>query len=95
MLALLAPGQGAQTPGFLQPWLDLDGMTDRLRWWSAVLDLDLVHYGTKADADEIRDTAIAQPLLVGAGLAAASALFPDLVDDVASSVGVARRPQRR
>lgn len=74
MLVLVAPGQGAQTPGFLTPWLDLPGAEDRLRAWSAAIDLDLVHYGTKADADEIRDTAVAQPLLVAAGLLAADAL---------------------
>ncbi|NUU24125.1 MAG: acyltransferase domain-containing protein [Streptomycetaceae bacterium] len=76
MLVLVAPGQGAQTPGFLTPWLDLPGVADRLTWWSAVTGLDLVHYGTKADAEEIRDTAIAQPLLVASGLVAALALFP-------------------
>lgn len=74
MLVLVAPGQGAQTPGFLTPWLDLPGAEDRLRAWSAVIDLDLVHYGTKADADEIRDTAVAQPLLVAAGLLSAEAV---------------------
>ncbi|MCZ4121276.1 ACP S-malonyltransferase [Streptomyces sp. H39-S7] len=76
MLVLVAPGQGAQTPGFLTPWLDLPGVADRLHWWSAVAGLDLVHYGTKADADEIRDTAVAQPLLVAAGLVSALSLFP-------------------
>ncbi|MET7679741.1 ACP S-malonyltransferase [Streptomyces sp. NPDC005423] len=74
MLVLVAPGQGAQTPGFLTPWLDLPGVEDRLRALSAAIDLDLVHYGTKADADEIRDTAVAQPLLVAAGLVSAAAL---------------------
>ncbi|MDQ0962180.1 MULTISPECIES: ACP S-malonyltransferase [unclassified Streptomyces] len=74
MLVLVAPGQGAQTPGFLTPWLDLPGVEDRLRALSTAIDLDLVHYGTNADADEIRDTAIAQPLLVAAGLVSASAL---------------------
>jgi [acyl-carrier-protein] S-malonyltransferase len=77
VLVLVAPGQGAQTPGFLAPWLEAPGAADRLAWWSAVADLDLVHYGTEADADAIRDTAIAQPLLVAAGLAAVLALFPD------------------
>ncbi|MDQ1487353.1 MAG: [acyl-carrier-protein] S-malonyltransferase [Actinomycetota bacterium] len=98
MLALLAPGQGAQVPGFLAPWLELAGVADAVTWWSAVLDLDLAHLGTLADADEIKDTAVAQPLLVGAGLAAASVLFPDgqgqfgettpltQFDDVASNV---------
>ncbi|MFF6986109.1 acyltransferase domain-containing protein [Streptomyces sp. NPDC010273] len=74
MLVLVAPGQGAQTPGFLTPWLDLPGVEDRLRALSAAVDLDLVHYGTDADADEIRDTAVAQPLLVAAGLVSAAAL---------------------
>ncbi|MDI2129243.1 ACP S-malonyltransferase [Yinghuangia seranimata] len=76
MLVIVAPGQGAQTPGFLTPWLELPGVADRLTWWSAVTGLDLVHYGTEADAETIRDTAIAQPLLVAAGLVAALELFP-------------------
>ncbi|KOG87983.1 ACP S-malonyltransferase [Streptomyces varsoviensis] len=75
VLVLVAPGQGAQSPGFLTPWLDLPGVTERLAEWSAVVDLDLVHYGTKADAEEIRDTAVAQPLLVAAGLLTARQLF--------------------
>ncbi|MFF7364781.1 acyltransferase domain-containing protein [Streptomyces sp. NPDC008125] len=74
MLVLVAPGQGAQTPGFLTPWLDLPGATDRIAAWSDAIGLDLAHYGTKADADDIRDTAVAQPLLVAAGLLSASAL---------------------
>lgn len=74
MLVLVAPGQGAQTPGFLTPWLDLPGAADRLAAWSDAIGLDLVHYGTQADADAIRDTAVAQPLLVAAGLLSASAL---------------------
>jgi [acyl-carrier-protein] S-malonyltransferase len=74
VLVLVAPGQGAQTPGFLTPWLDLPGVEDRLRALSTAIDLDLVHYGTNADADEIRDTAVAQPLLVAAGLVSAAAL---------------------
>lgn len=80
MILIAAPGQGAQTPGFLQPWLDVPGIADRHTWWSAVTGLDLVRYGTTADADEIRDTAVAQPLLVAAALAAASLLpEPDAV----------------
>ncbi|GHH93837.1 ACP S-malonyltransferase [Streptomyces capillispiralis] len=74
MLVLVAPGQGAQTPGFLTEWLDLPGAADRVAAWSDALGLDLVHYGTKADADAIRDTAVAQPLLVAAGLLSAAAL---------------------
>ena len=74
VLLFAAPGQGAQSPGFLRPWLDVPGVADHLAWWSAVTGLDLVRYGTTADADEIRDTAVAQPLLVSAGLAATAAL---------------------
>ncbi|MBC6459654.1 ACP S-malonyltransferase [Actinomadura sp. HBU206391] len=74
MLLIAAPGQGAQTPGFLQPWLEVPGIADHIAWWSAVTGLDLAHHGTAADADEIRDTAVAQPLLVAAALAAAEAL---------------------
>ncbi|GGS43949.1 MULTISPECIES: ACP S-malonyltransferase [Streptomyces] len=74
MLVLVAPGQGAQTPGFLTPWLELPGAADRVAAWSDAIGLDLVHYGTQADADAIRDTAVAQPLLVAAGLLSAAAL---------------------
>ncbi|MBQ0830182.1 ACP S-malonyltransferase [Streptomyces tagetis] len=74
MLVLVAPGQGAQTPGFLTDWLALPGAQDRVAAWSDAIGLDLVHYGTKADAEEIRDTAVAQPLLVAAGLLSAAAL---------------------
>ncbi|MEU9322654.1 ACP S-malonyltransferase [Streptomyces canus] len=74
MLVLVAPGQGAQTPGFLTPWLELPGAADRVAAWSDAIGLDLAHYGTQADADAIRDTAVAQPLLVAAGILSASAL---------------------
>jgi malonyl CoA-acyl carrier protein transacylase len=74
VLAVLSPGQGAQKPGFLTPWLELPGAEARLRWWSALAGVDLVHLGTEADADEIRDTARTQPLLVAAALLAAEHL---------------------
>ncbi|MEV0229695.1 ACP S-malonyltransferase [Nonomuraea sp. NPDC050786] len=81
MLVLVAPGQGAQTPGFLAPWLELPGVADRIGTWSEVVGLDLIAYGTTAGADEIRDTAVAQPLLVAAALASAEVLgaAPDVV----------------
>lgn len=79
MLVLVAPGQGAQTPGFLTPWLELPGAAARVAAWSDAIGLDLAHYGTQADADEIRDTAVAQPLLVAAGILSAAALG-DLTD---------------
>lgn len=80
VLVIVAPGQGAQTPGFLAPWLELDSFRSRLAWLSAVADMDLAHYGTEADADTIRDTAVAQPLLVASGLLAALELFPHPAD---------------
>lgn len=80
MLVIVAPGQGAQSPGFLSPWLELPNFEDRLRWLSACAGLDLVRYGTTADAEEIRDTAVAQPLLVAAGLVSALEIFPHPAD---------------
>src|SRR5215216_567481 len=80
MLVIVAPGQGAQTPGFLRPWLTESTFSDRLTWLSAVCGIDLRHYGTDADAETIRDTAIAQPLLVAIGLLAALELFPHPAD---------------
>ncbi|MEU5344790.1 MULTISPECIES: ACP S-malonyltransferase [unclassified Streptomyces] len=77
MLVLVAPGQGAQTPGFLTPWLDLPGVRGALEAWSDAVELDLIRYGTEGDAEEIRDTAVAQPLLVAAGLTSAYTLFDD------------------
>ncbi|WP_039932426.1 ACP S-malonyltransferase [Streptomyces viridochromogenes] len=77
MLVLVAPGQGAQTPGFLTEWLDLPGVRGALEAWSDAVGLDLIRYGTEAGAEEIRDTAVAQPLLVAAGLASAYTLFDD------------------
>lgn len=78
MLAILAPGQGAQKPGFLRPWLadwaGADAATARARWLSALAGIDLVHLGTEADEETIRDTATTQPLLVAAALIAADHL---------------------
>src|SRR3954451_8097266 len=87
MLVVVAPGQGAQTPGFLAPWLELPGGRERLAWLSACAGLDLVRYGTVADAEEIRDTAVAQPLLVGAGLVSLLTVFPH-PSDAYGKVGV-------
>ncbi|HEX6149591.1 acyltransferase domain-containing protein [Nocardioides sp.] len=80
MLVIVAPGQGAQTPGFLTPWLEDTTFASRLEWLSTVAGLDLRHYGTEADADAIRDTQVAQPLLVATGLVAALELFPHPAD---------------
>jgi [acyl-carrier-protein] S-malonyltransferase len=74
MLIITAPGQGAQTPGFLAPWLELPGVAERLGAASELAGCDLIRFGTTASADEIKDTAVAQPLLVAAAIAAAAVL---------------------
>lgn len=79
VIALLVPGQGSQTPGMLTPWLELPGAAADLARWSEDAGLDLVHLGTGADAAEIRDTAVAQPLLTAAALLSSRGLEPDVV----------------
>jgi [acyl-carrier-protein] S-malonyltransferase len=74
MLIITAPGQGAQTPGFLASWLEIPGVAERLGAASELIGRDLIRLGTTASADEITDTAVAQPLLVAAGIAVAAAL---------------------
>lgn len=78
MIALTCPGQGAQTPGFLAPWLKLDSFKNEIEKYSAILQMDLIHFGTLADAEEIKDTRIAQPLIVSATLASHAALIEAL-----------------
>ena len=77
MLALVSPGQGAQTPGMLAPWLALPRVASRLHWAAAVTGIDLVGLGTTGTAEEIRDTAVAQPLLVAFALAVAGELVEE------------------
>ena len=74
MLILTAPGQGAQTPGFLSPWLELPGLAEQLGNWSELAGRDLIKLGTTGSAEEITDTSVAQPLLVAAALAVADLL---------------------
>jgi len=85
VLVIVCPGQGSQTPGFLAPWLELPIFRERLESLSDVAGLDLVAHGTTSDAETIKDTAVAQPLIVAAGLAAVPTLFPQ--DDLGASVG--------
>ena len=68
------PGQGSQSPGFLTPWLDVDGAAERLAQYSEWAEVDLVAAGTEWDADQIRDTRVAQPLIVAASLLSWNAL---------------------
>ncbi len=75
MIAIVCPGQGSQTPGFLSPWLELPGVEEKLASLSAAAGIDLIAHGTTSDAETIKDTAVAQPLIVAAGLIAAGALL--------------------
>lgn len=74
MIIAVFPGQGSQSPGFLSPWLALDGAAERLAAYSEWSDIDLVAAGTEWDADRIRDTQVAQPLIVAASLLSWNAL---------------------
>jgi [acyl-carrier-protein] S-malonyltransferase len=89
VLAIVCPGQGSQTPGFLTPWLELDGVREQLTALGQAAGLDLVAHGTESDADTIKDTAVAQPLIVAAGLVTASALFPARADLAATGAVLA------
>lgn len=75
MIVVVCPGQGSQTPGFLEPWLAEPRFAERLRSISDAAGIDLVAHGTTSDADTIRDTAVAQPLIVAAGILTLEALL--------------------
>ena len=68
MRALVCPGQGSQKKGFLSPWLEIEGVREHLERLSEAAGIDLIHYGTEAEEETIKDTAIAQPLIVAAGI---------------------------
>jgi [acyl-carrier-protein] S-malonyltransferase len=86
VLILTAPGQGAQTPGFLSPWLEIPSVAEHIGAWSELAGRDLARLGTTGDASEITDTAVAQPLLVAAALAVAG-LLPEPGAAAGHSVG--------
>ncbi|PZF08626.1 ACP S-malonyltransferase [Curtobacterium sp. MCPF17_011] len=86
MIVVVAPGQGSQTPGFLAPWLEDSAVRDRVGQWSEAIGVDLAEHGTNSDADTIKDTALAQPLIVAAGLVAADALLADGRRDLVGGV---------
>ncbi|MEO8528705.1 MAG: ACP S-malonyltransferase [Pseudolysinimonas sp.] len=73
-VVVVAPGQGSQTPGFLEPWLAEPRFADHLGALADAAGIDLKAHGTVSDADTIRDTAVAQPLIVAASLLAFGAL---------------------
>jgi [acyl-carrier-protein] S-malonyltransferase len=54
----------------LSPWLEIGGAADTVARWSELTGLDLARLGTEADAEEIKDTAVTQPLVVALALLA-------------------------
>jgi [acyl-carrier-protein] S-malonyltransferase len=88
MLVILAPGQGSQKPGFMTNWLEIPMYKSKLEEFSETISVDLIKHGTLSDEETIRDTAIAQPLIVGASIATAALLDTTNVSGVAGhSVG--------
>ena len=87
MIVVVCPGQGSQTPGFLEPWLAESRFRDQLQGISDAVGIDLVTHGTVSDADTIRDTAVAQPLIVAAGLLTLSALLEGRRDRIGGVAG--------
>ena len=87
MIVVVCPGQGSQTPGFLEPWLAESRFRDQLQGISDAVGIDLVTHGTVSDADTIRDTAVAQPLIVAAGLLTLSALLDGRRDRIGGVAG--------
>jgi len=87
MIIVVAPGQGSQTPGFLAPWLEVDGVREHLGALSDASGVDLVAHGTVSDADTIRDTEIAQPLIVAASIVTGDLLLQNRRDLVGGFAG--------
>lgn len=75
MIVVVCPGQGSQTPGFLAPWLEIPEFKSSIQLMQNASGIDLVSHGTNSDADTIRDTAVAQPLIVAAGVATMQTLL--------------------
>jgi [acyl-carrier-protein] S-malonyltransferase len=87
-VVIVAPGQGSQTPGFLEPWLADARYAEHLDVLSEAAGVDLAAHGTTSDADTIRDTAVAQPLIVGASLLSLAAVLDGgRIDRIAGIAG--------
>jgi len=89
VIAVVCPGQGSQTPGFMLPWLELGTYSQSIDALAIASDLDLRGFGTVSDADTIRDTAVAQPLIVAAGVASLAALLEGKAPAESGIAGVA------
>ena len=86
-VVVVAPGQGSQTPGFLEPWLAEPSIAAHVDELADAAAVDLRTHGTVSDADTIRDTAVAQPLIVAASLLAFRAVAGDRRDKLAGVAG--------
>ena len=87
MLIIACPGQGSQTPGFLSPWLEIPSFAELIGEMSEAIGLDIAMHGTTSDADTIRNTEIAQPLIVAASIASAMQLERNFAGVAGHSVG--------
>jgi [acyl-carrier-protein] S-malonyltransferase len=87
MIVVVCPGQGSQTPGFLAPWLAEPRFAAHLTTLSDAAGIDLALHGTISDADTIRNTAVAQPLIVAAGLLALAALLEGRGEQIGGIAG--------
>jgi [acyl-carrier-protein] S-malonyltransferase len=87
LIVIVCPGQGSQTPGFLEPWIADSSSKALLESLSEAAGVDLVKHGTESDADTIRDTQIAQPLIVAAGILTLDALAD--TDHLSQAGGIA------
>ena len=87
MIVVVCPGQGSQTPGFLSPWLCEPRFADHLSVLSEAAGIDLALHGTTSDAETIRDTAVAQPLIVAAGLITLAALLEGRREQIGGVAG--------
>lgn len=87
MIIIASPGQGSQTPGFLTPWLEVDGVREHLELLSDAADVDLITHGTTSDADTIRATDIAQPLIVAASIVSGTVLLREKTETTIGFAG--------
>lgn len=88
MIVVVCPGQGSQTPGFLSPWLEIPSFKSSIELMQTASGIDLTDHGTVSDADTIRDTAVAQPLIVAAGVATLNTLLDGKTAAEAGIAGV-------
>lgn len=89
MRLVVAPGQGSQSQGFLTSWIEgVDGFREILEQYSEFTSQDLVTLGTTGTEEQIKDTGVAQPLIVAAALASYRTMFRDVKVDATAGHSV-------